>query len=96
MIWFTPQLPEFDIDSYAWKFEAIGFLMAIPVAYSLLSNREKLRLNTHVVFSSLSYILITESVIIVAEPKTFNISLLVVFFLIYLSILNFFGNIQLS
>lgn len=96
LIWFTPQLPEFDIDSYAWKFEAIGFLLVIPVAYSLLSNREKLRLNTHVVFSSLSYILITESVIIVAEPNTFNISLLVVFFLIYLSILNFFGNIQLS
>ncbi|MBD5432104.1 MAG: glycosyltransferase family 2 protein [Lactobacillus sp.] len=96
LIWFTPQLPVFDIDSYAWKFEAIGFIVAMPMAYFLLSNREELKLNAHVVFSSLSYILIAELVVIVAEPKIFNISLLVIFFLIYLSILNFFGNIQLS
>lgn len=95
LIWLVPQLPVFDTDSFAWRFEASSLFLALPIAYLLLSNKEKIEFNTHVLFLSFSYLFVAEAVLVVAEPNIFNIVLVVIFFLFYLSSLNFFGNIEL-
>lgn len=96
LIWLVPQLPIFDTDSFAWRFEACSLFLVLPIAYLLLINKEKIEFNTHVLFASFAYILISETALIVAEPNIFNIVLVVIFFLFYLCSLNFFGNIELA
>lgn len=95
LIWLVPQFPIFDTDSFAWRFEASSLFLILPIAYLLLANKEKIEFNTHVLFLNFSYFLIAEATLIVAEPNIFNVVLVVIFFLFYLSSLNFLGNIEL-
>ncbi|GBG04827.1 glycosyltransferase [Lactobacillus rodentium] len=96
LIWFTPQFIEFDPNEFAWQFEAIGIILIMPLSWLLVINKEAFSVNSHLIIASLAYIFIAESTIIIVEPRTFNIALLVIFFLMYLSLVNFLGNIKLS
>ncbi|QNQ80895.1 glycosyltransferase family 2 protein [Lactobacillus sp. PV034] len=96
LIWFTPQLPDFDASELAWRVEAIGIIIVVPLAKLLVADKELFTFNIHVIITSLAYLFIAESSIIIVSPKIFNVALLVIFFLIYLAFINFFGNINLN
>lgn len=96
VVWVSAELPDFHINNINWQIEAIGLVLIIFAAYFLLRNKEKLYLTTHIVFGTIIYLVVGQVVLILAQPSMLNVTFLVLAFLIYLSLLNFLGNIALT
>lgn len=94
-VWLVAEWPNFHLGNISWQVEATILVIIIPLAYLLLKNKETLHLTTHIVFGTLIYLLVGEMALIFAQPQIINVSFLVMALLIYLSLLNFLGNIEL-
>lgn len=96
IVWFVPAWPLFRLRNSNWVIEAIALLAIVPLAYFLMSMREKVRINTYLVVATITYLIIGEVLLVVAQPQILNIPFLLLVFLVYLSLVNIFGNTLLD
>ena len=96
IVWFIPEWPIIHLNNLNWLIEAIGVVLIVLIAIFLLRNREKLVLTSHIIFGTIIYLGVSELALLFAQPQILSVSFLVLMLLVYLSLLNFLGNIELA
>ncbi len=96
LVWYVPELPDFVLKNLSWSIGSIILLIEIIGSIFYLKVKGHLRPTSHLIVGIIIFLIINEISMLVAESNVLNTSYLVLIFILSLSIVNIFGNINLG
>ena len=96
LVWYVPELPDFVFKNLSWSIGSIILLIEIIGSIFYLKVKGHLRPTSHLIVGIIIFLIINEISMLVAESNVLNTSYLVLIFILSLSIVNIFGNINLG
>lgn len=96
LVWYVPELPDFVLKNLSWSIGSIILLIEIIGSIFYLKVKGHLRPTSHLIVGIIIFLIVNEISMLVAESNVLNTSYLVLIFILSLSIVNIFGNINLG
>ena len=96
LVWYVPELPDFVLKNLSWSIGSVILLIEIIGSIFYLKVKGHLRPTSHLIVGIIIFLIINEISMLVAESNVLNTSYLVLIFILSLSIVNIFGNINLG
>ena len=96
LVWYVPELPDFVLKNLSWSIGSIILLIEIIGSIFYLKVKGHLRPTSHLIVGIIIFLIVNEISMLVAESNVLNASYLVLIFILSLSIVNIFGNINLG
>ena len=96
LVWYVPEVPDFVFKNLSWSIGSIILLIEIIGSIFYLKVKGHLRPTSHLIVGIIIFLIINEISMLVAESNVLNTSYLVLIFILSLSIVNIFGNINLG
>ena len=96
LVWYVPELPDFVFKNLSWSIGSVILLIEIIGSIFYLKVKGHLRPTSHLIVGIIIFLIINEISMLVAESNVLNTSYLVLIFILSLSIVNIFGNINLG
>ena len=96
LVWYVPEVPDFVLKNLSWSIGSIILLIEIIGSIFYLKVKGHLRPTSHLIVGIIIFLIINEISMLVAESNVLNTSYLVLIFILSLSIVNIFGNINLG
>lgn len=96
LVWYVPEVPDFVFKNLSWSIGSVILLIEIIGSIFYLKVKGHLRPTSHLIVGIIIFLIINEISMLVAESNVLNTSYLVLIFILSLSIVNIFGNINLG
>lgn len=96
LVWYVPELPDFVLKNLSWSIGSIILLIEIIGSIFYLKVKGHLRPTSHLIVGIIIFLIVNEISMLVSESNVLNTSYLVLIFILSLSIVNIFGNINLG
>lgn len=96
LVWYVPELPDFVLKNLSWSIGSIILLIEIIGSIFYLKVKGHLRPTSHLIVGIIIFLIVNEISMLVSESNVLNTSYLVLIFILFLSIVNIFGNISLG
>lgn len=96
LVWYVPEVPDFVFKNLSWSIGSVILLIEIIGSIFYLKVKGHLRPTSHLIAGIIIFLIINEISMLVAESNVLNTSYLVLIFILSLSIVNIFGNINLG